>query len=152
MPAYEFTCSSCEYTFEIFRSFKEFEELEKSKNFKRCPKCKKNKLHQVFYPAHGYVRNTNTLAQLAERNTKKMGKYELEERRRKDKIENVKRRTDALVRNGMLKPDQVDPEKIVDKKPEWYGEMDDSTGKKIFSGTKKEIKKKVRKYVEKGNL
>jgi hypothetical protein len=52
---------------------------------KKCPECKKMKLYQDLTGQHSFVyQDCKTLGHQAQRNTERMGKYDLEERRRKD--------------------------------------------------------------------
>lgn len=74
MPTYQYRCDFCSHEFEIKQKYDD-------KPKKRCPKCKSHKLYRV-YSAYVAVRNEpKTLGHLADRNTQKMGKYELENAR-----------------------------------------------------------------------
>lgn len=56
---------------------------------KKCPECKKLKLYQDLTGQHAFVyQEPKTLGHLAERNTERMGKYDLEMRRKKDEERN----------------------------------------------------------------
>lgn len=126
MPTYSFKCK-CGCFFDQTMNFAAFDALGK---FKRvpCPLCgKKQSVKQTFEEApHGSVRNITTIGQLAEANSKKIGKTKLEE--------------DAAIKESKT-PKRKDP---------WYGSLDKPTAKKIFSGTEKEQKQKVKKYVREG--
>ena len=65
--------------------------MKKYKTRKKCPSCKKHKLGRVLGGFTAFVRQApTTLGQLAERNTEKFGKYELEEKRKgQEKGKNV---------------------------------------------------------------
>lgn len=72
MPVYEYRCSLCEAEYEVI------EEIKK-KPHKKCKKCGKYKAERLISLTSGFVRREpTTVAQLAERNTKKMGKYKRE--------------------------------------------------------------------------
>ena len=80
MPLYEYLCSSCEYRFTIQQGMKD-------KKKKKCPECKKGKLNRVMGIPSVFVKGEpSSLGHLAERNTKKMGRYELEDKKEKDKV------------------------------------------------------------------
>ena len=67
MPYYEFSCDSCEYTFEVKLSYTD-------KHPTKCPKCKKEKLYQVF-DGNTVVcmKGGDTIGQVGEANWKKKG-------------------------------------------------------------------------------
>ena len=85
MPEYEYKCTACEHEFSVHQ------EMKKYKPKKKCPSCKKHKLQRVLGGFTAFVRSEpQTLGQLAERNTEKFGRYELEEKRRsQEKGKNV---------------------------------------------------------------
>lgn len=62
---------------------------------KKCPECGKMKLYQDLTGQHSFVyQECKTLGHQAQRNTDRMGKYDLEERRRRDsKVEQMKKRS-----------------------------------------------------------
>ena len=75
MPTYDYKCSECDHEMEVFQGFDE-------DFLTKCPECEKETLEQVISVPHFSVKGEpKILIQQAERNTKKMGKYELEERR-----------------------------------------------------------------------
>lgn len=49
---------------------------------KKCPECGKMKLERLISFTLGFVKDIKTVGQLADHNTKTMGKYELEDKRR----------------------------------------------------------------------
>ena len=56
-----------------------------------CPKCKKTTLYQVISPPTVFVKGeATTLGQLSERNTAKMGQYELGDKRGRQEEGNLK--------------------------------------------------------------
>jgi putative FmdB family regulatory protein len=79
MPIYEYRCSSCGEGFEI-------EQKMGSGKKKKCPSCKKYKLERLISSGYIFVKGEpQTMEHLADMNTKKMGSYELSEKREKDK-------------------------------------------------------------------
>jgi putative FmdB family regulatory protein len=81
MPTYDFECEPCAYYTEIFQNIND-------SNIHQCPICEQQTLKKVFIsPPMGFVRGeATTIGQLADRNTQKMGKIELEEKKLRDKI------------------------------------------------------------------
>ena len=76
MAIYEYKCKACEHFFEEEISIKKY------KKKKKCPSCGKHKLKRILSAPDISVRQeSTTLGQLAESNAKKMGRYELEDRR-----------------------------------------------------------------------
>jgi len=133
MPRYDFVCDECEILWEKFILFSEYE--EKCKKLK-CPKCKKKKKVRQFLEnkdIYGMVyQDPKTLGHQAERNTKEMGKYELESKLEKDKMYQI-----AETKNK-YKP--------------WYGTMDKPTRDKIQKSSGKEKKDIIKKYINEGNV
>lgn len=80
MPLYDFECEPCAYYTEISQSMFSPSLLE-------CPICGQETLKKVFLnPPHISVRGeVTTIGQMADRNTEKMGKYEREDKTKKDK-------------------------------------------------------------------
>lgn len=137
MPKYEYNCEKCDYNFEIYQSFKDYKEL------KKCPRCKKNSLLQVFYPVHSYsYQEPKTLGHQAARNTERVfGKYELEDKRKKDAYEKKLMRKKPLIEKGLIPEDAMEKE----RKPAWYGELPKDQTKDIMSN-----KKRAKKYIQEG--
>jgi|TARA_Y100000592_G_scaffold98487_1_gene171710 putative FmdB family regulatory protein len=75
MPTYDFECEKCAYYTEITQRMDEPSEYE-------CPHCGEETLIKVFInPPAMFVRGSpNTIGQLADRNTSKMGTYELQDK------------------------------------------------------------------------
>jgi len=76
MPKYDYGCNCCGFS---------WEDIQQSINDppkKKCPRCKKMTLERVIFGGvEPFVRgDATTLGQLAERNSKKMGKSGVEER------------------------------------------------------------------------
>ena len=107
MPTYDFECQKCAYYTEIKQSIYDPATHE-------CPHCGKKSLVKVFInPPAMFVRgDPHTIGQMADRNTSKMGKYELQDKQAqhgmtKDKEEIQKREThrkiNAMTPEGKLK-------------------------------------------------
>ena len=79
---YDYQCNSCEAIYEIDHKFNETK--------KKCYLCGKLKLEKIFLEAPlAFVRQeATTVGQLAERKDKELGKYGLEEARRRLKENN----------------------------------------------------------------
>jgi hypothetical protein len=109
MPAYymirAYQCANCE---EIYS---EIVERKDEKRRKKCPGCKKNKLDSYLSSAQGFVRqDATTIGQQADRNTKKMGTYEKEDKNL-EQIEAMKKaKTEALKQSGKLPEGTIVPE------------------------------------------
>lgn len=72
MPIYEYRCENCEDQFEILQSISD-------EPLKKCQKCGKHSLEKILGCVLGFVKGRiNTIGQLAESNTKKLGRYERE--------------------------------------------------------------------------
>jgi len=80
MPLYDFECEPCAYYTEIRQGVDESSVLE-------CPVCGQKTLRKIFINApHCYVRGeSQTIGQLADRNAKKMGSYERQEKAEGDR-------------------------------------------------------------------
>ena len=76
MPTYDFECKKCAYYTEIKQSIYDPSTQE-------CPHCGKNTLVKIFInPPAMFVRGEpDTIGHLADRNTQKMGRYELEDKK-----------------------------------------------------------------------
>lgn len=86
MPTYDYACSYCGFLWEdVVQSINDTPK-------KKCPKCEHKTLDRVLYGgSHAFVRGeVTTLGQLAEKNSKKMGKYGVEEKEAKKKAETDK--------------------------------------------------------------
>lgn len=82
MPLYDFECEPCAYHTEIIQGMNDPNTLE-------CPKCGASSLKKIFITApQMFVRGEpTTVGHQAERNTQKMGKYELEAKIEGDKFQ-----------------------------------------------------------------
>tara|TARA_R110002167_G_scaffold255783_2_gene462149 strand:+ start:4577 stop:4933 length:357 start_codon:yes stop_codon:yes gene_type:complete len=81
MPTYDFECEPCNYQAEIVQGVNE-------PSVQVCPKCSKETFQKIFisFPNVFVKGEVKTIAQQAEKNTKNMGSYELEEKRFKDDL------------------------------------------------------------------
>lgn len=80
MITYEYFCPDCEHGFETEQSIKD-------KPINICPECNSDAIHRVIHATTVFVdQGPKTLGQLADRNTKKMGTYELQEKRNFQKV------------------------------------------------------------------
>lgn len=97
---YEYKCKNCNVVTEIYQSIK-------SNALTFCDSCHEHTLERVIYGGvHASIeQEPKTLKQQAERNTKKMGKYELQERERKDKLQS-KTVSQELSRLANMTPEQ----------------------------------------------
>lgn len=84
MPTYDYSCKSCGDTFETKHGFHD--------SPSPCPKCGGGELAQVFdTPPLVFIKGeATTLGHLADRNTAKMGKYELDKRKEEQKKGDIK--------------------------------------------------------------
>lgn len=141
MPNREYVCDKCGHTFEVYQPLHD-------KLLKKCPSCKANKLYQNLMGITGQVREVKSLAQLAERNNKKLGKLGLEARIhneqesiKKTQREAARKASEKFGMECIAKCDLPEPSiKPLDKKVK----------KNLFTGTKKEQAQKIKKYIEKG--
>lgn len=82
MPAYDYVCTNCK------TELKDVEQYIRDKPLVTCGVCKKQSLERVISAPHVFVRGSpTTIGQLSERNSKKLGRYETQERTIKDKDE-----------------------------------------------------------------
>lgn len=80
MPRYDYECENCGFQLnDVYQSMSD-------KPLSRCKNCKKNKLKRVIFSPHVFVRGEpTTMGQLAERNSEKMGKSQVQDLTLKDK-------------------------------------------------------------------
>jgi putative FmdB family regulatory protein len=86
MPRYDYVCENCSHELsDVFQSFKE-------DALTQCPECGKSTLSRVIYGGLGtFIKNTNTIGQLADKNWSNMGHYkrsEIEQERKDSQPEN----------------------------------------------------------------
>jgi putative FmdB family regulatory protein len=106
MPTYDFECQDCAYYAEIKQGINDPSTLT-------CPHCEKSTLVKVFINAPAmFVRGEpTTIGHQADRNTQKMGKYELQEKINKDGAKADKEQTKA--KEARRKINSMTPEQKV---------------------------------------
>ena len=71
MPTYEYKCTNCGHGFEIVQPMNH-------RKKRKCPSCEQLKLEKVFGKPMIFVKGEpQTIGHWADRNTQKMGRYEL---------------------------------------------------------------------------
>ena len=80
MPLYDFECEPCAY-------YEEIKQPMSSPSVLECPVCGQQTLTKIFIsPPHISVRGeTNTIGQLADKNSRNMSSYERQEKSEKDR-------------------------------------------------------------------
>ena len=101
MPEYSFHCEKCSYDFSELWSITSYEDRLKTVC---CPECHSNKVYRDYQEDSVVVsyHEVKTIGQLAEKNTKKMGKYHLEDRMREDNMELHKKNKEASAKRRKL--------------------------------------------------
>ena len=104
MPLYDFECKKCKYYDEVRQAYDAASIIE-------CPCCNEKTLRKVFInaPSISVRGEPNTIGQLADRNTSKMGHYEKQEKHDKDKPKNnsdAQRRRLKLTNSRSKRPKQ----------------------------------------------
>lgn len=91
MPTYEYECEKCKIRFEISHSIKQ-------PPLEDCPKCKavKSLERLISEPFMIIDKTPKTLGSIADKNTRKMGKYELEEKQHEHKERRTKAKERAI--------------------------------------------------------
>lgn len=132
MITYEYECQSCKHRYETQQRIIE-------KPIKKCPSCGKNTCERLLFEPVVVSTGPQTLGTLAERNTRKMSKDELEFKRSNDKASN-KKANEHLAQQMM-----PGSKRVVGKEP-FY--------KKNAKATTKEIQKmtpqQTQKYIMEG--
>jgi putative FmdB family regulatory protein len=90
MPKYDYECENCKHKLiDVYQSFD-------SESLTKCEKCGQNSLNKVIYCPYISIKGeVKTVGQLAESNSKKMGKALVEEKTLKDKEEKKQALKDA---------------------------------------------------------
>lgn len=90
MPKYDYECENCNYKIiDIYQSFD-------SESLIKCINCGQDSLNKIIYCPHISIKGeAKTVAQLAERNSKKMGKTLVDEKTLKDKEDKKEALKDA---------------------------------------------------------
>jgi putative FmdB family regulatory protein len=80
MPRYDYECSNCGNKLEdVYQQITD-------NPLKKCKSCNKKTLERVIFAPHVYVRGeATTIGHLAERNSEKMGKSQVQEKTLQDK-------------------------------------------------------------------
>lgn len=102
MPLYDYKCDNCK---NILHDIKQ---SIKDKPLKKCQMCGKNKLQRVIFPplCVSIRGDVNTIGQLAESNTKKMGKTKLQEIEAKRPKDEGKEKRDLHRKINKMTPEQ----------------------------------------------
>jgi hypothetical protein len=117
MPEYHFVCEKCKsYSVEYWYVSEYDDKIKKSK----CHQCKSKKIHRAYDldNVHTTVKEIKTIGQLAEANTKKLGKYGLEEKMLQDK--KIVNKEQQEKRDRIRKINKMTPE----QKQKWITEGD----------------------------
>jgi putative FmdB family regulatory protein len=102
MIEYEYECDNCSHSFSIRQSIKD-------DALSICPECNESTLYRVFHAPYVSVKgDVKTIGQLADKNTKNMGRYELEEKKANDINVNKEQREkrDLNRKINKMTPDQ----------------------------------------------
>ena len=101
MPTYDYRCQDCENEFENFHRFNDAPSP--------CEKCGSENLERLFNEAPMVFTkgDPTTLGQLAESNTKGMGKYELEDKREYQNAEKKKKEKDWWKKSGSANRNEI---------------------------------------------
>lgn len=101
MPEYSFRCEKCSRDFSEFWSISSYD--EKLNNL-TCESCGSKKVHRNYQEDNMVVsyHEVKTIGQLAERNTKKMGKYHLEDKMQQDNMELHKKNKEVTAKRRKL--------------------------------------------------
>jgi len=99
MPTYDYNCRSCGKTFEQSRRFNE--------PASPCV-CGSSDLAQIFHPPNIFIKGEpTTLGQLSERNTQKLGRYELDDKREKQAKGDNKKETPWYKKSGTSSASEI---------------------------------------------
>jgi putative FmdB family regulatory protein len=137
MPNYEYECDNCNHNFEIRQDFDD-------KPLKKCPECRKNKLRRVLFAPYVAIRGEpTTIGQLAEKNTREMGKVRKEEINQEYKEQKAKEKLELLKEKNYLPKDTV---KLPDNP--WYNDKGENLQKELKNVINDP--KKVEKFIMTG--
>lgn len=112
MPLHDYECSECEEKFEVYQKYEE-EELTV------CENCGSNSLQKIFsVPTFFVSQEAKTLGQIADRNAKKLGRGETEERtlKNKDKTKSAEIQAKKEIYSNINKMNDSQKRKYVDGK------------------------------------
>lgn len=100
MPTYDYLCNDCGFEFEQFHKFGETPDP--------CECGSSNIKIVINQPPIGFVKGeAQTLGQLAEKNTKKMGRYELEDKRGYHNAEKKEKKKDWWEKSGSATKSEI---------------------------------------------
>lgn len=101
MPEYSFKCSKCAHSFSHFWSISSYDENIKTIT---CENCGDKQVFRNYQEDNMVVsyHEVKTIGQLAEKNTKKMGKYELENRMKNDNMDLHKQNKEISARRRKI--------------------------------------------------
>lgn len=135
---YDYECQNeeCQFLFEIEQK------VTDKKRFRKCPMCKKYTLERVLFEVPlGFVKqDPATVLQQAEHNTKKMGKYELEDKRKQLKDDEVAKKQSCRDAVKKKYPGAKIPDVSMNRP--WYGNLPDKM--------KGQDNKRLHKYIMEG--
>ena len=99
MPTYDYCCRSCGKTCEQTHGFNE--------SYSPCD-CVSSDLSQIFHPPNIFVKGeATTLGQISERNTQKLGRYELDDKRAKQAKGNNKKEAPWYTKSGASSASEI---------------------------------------------
>lgn len=133
MITYHYKCETkdCDCEFEVEQSIKE-------PRFKKCPECQNDSLERVLYSPIAFVKSgindDTTLGKLAEHNTAKMGKYELQEKREYQKQQKIKAK--QAVQYEMAEKYGINPIEYDKMKTPWYRKLGTEKIRKMTAAQK----------------
>ena len=142
MITYHYKCETdkCDCEFEVEQSIKE-------KSFTHCPECENETLYRVIHTAIAFVKSgiddKTTLGKLAEHNTAKMGKYELQEKREYQRQQIIQAK--QAVQYEMAEKYGVNPIEFEKAKTPWYRKLGPEKIQKMTMQQKE-------KYVQTGKV
>lgn len=113
-----YICDACEHTFEVQQPLHE-------EKLKKCPQCERETLYQDLRGQYHAIREVKTLGQLAERNTKKLGRYGLDSKVEQERQKKLKKNQEVLKKSGVDLPLEK-----CEHKP-WYGTLNSESATKI---------------------
>lgn len=137
-----YICDACGHSMVVRQ------ELHDEKRLKKCPACKKNKLYQDLTGQHTFVYSEpKTVGHLADRNSERAGKYELEDKRRELKRSFDKPKLEKLKKAGIVKESA---EELPEVKNPWFN----PEGKNLSKELKPILDnpKKIKKYIKDGRV
>jgi len=104
MPTYEYNCSHCKTLFDFFQTFAEPVLAE-------CPFCGKQPNRLISTPFFCHVKEVKDLMTLAESNSKRIGRDEIEEREEINREKVLKKKQEMASRVGgkIVKPSETRP-------------------------------------------